>query len=110
MTRKSSPFSLPPKEPEDLASQGGLSGITCIFAEVLMEVFPGITMDPEIRFGKPCIKGTRIDVATILGQLASGDRIDEIEDDYKLTRDQVMAVLAYAAHVAQHLPPAVKSA
>lgn len=75
-----------------------------------MEVFPGITMDPEIRFGKPCIKGTRIDLATILGRLASGDWIDAIDDDYKLTRDQVMAVLAYAAHVAQHLPPAVKSA
>jgi uncharacterized protein (DUF433 family) len=75
-----------------------------------MEVYPGITMDPEIRFGKPCIKGTRIDVATILGRLASGERIDEIEDDYKLTREQIMAVLAYAAHVAQHLPPAVKSA
>lgn len=81
-----------------------------MFAEVIMEVFPGITMDPEIRFGKPCIKGTRIDLATILGRLASGDWIDAIDDDYKLTRDQVMAVLAYAAHVAQHLPPAVKSA
>ena len=34
-----------------------------------MEVFPGITMDPEIRFGKPCISGTRIDVATVLGRL-----------------------------------------
>lgn len=75
-----------------------------------MEVYPGITMDPEIRFGKPCIKGTRIDVATILGRLASGDSIDDIEGDYRLTRDQVMAVLAYAAHVTQHLPPAVKSA
>jgi len=75
-----------------------------------MEVFPGITMDPEIRFGKPCIKGTRIDVATVLGRLASGEKIEEIEDDYKLTRDQIMAALAYAAHVAQHLPPAVKSA
>jgi uncharacterized protein (DUF433 family) len=75
-----------------------------------MEVFPGITMDPEIRFGKPCIRGTRIDVATILGRLASGEKIEEVEDDYKLMRDQVMAVLAYAAHVAQHLPPAVRSA
>lgn len=34
-----------------------------------MEVFPGISMDPKIRFGKPCLAGTRIDVATVLGAL-----------------------------------------
>ncbi len=75
-----------------------------------MEVFPGITMDPEVRFGKPCIKGTRLDVATILGRLAAGEKIEEIEADYKITHDQVLAALSYATHVAQHLPPAVKSA
>jgi hypothetical protein len=32
-----------------------------------MEIFPGISMDPGIRFGKPCVMGTRIDVATVLG-------------------------------------------
>ena len=81
-----------------------------LFTEVLMEVYPGITMDPTIRFGKPCIKGTRIDVATVLGGLAAGEKIEDIEENYRLTRDQVMAALAYATHVAQHLPPAVKSA
>ena len=75
-----------------------------------MEVYPGITMDPEIRFGKPCIAGTRIDVATVLGRFATGDTIEDIQTDYQLTRDQVMAALAYATHVAEHLPPAVKSA
>lgn len=75
-----------------------------------MEVFPGITMDPEVRFGKPCIKGTRIDVATVLGDLAAGEKIEDIEENYRLTHDQIMAALAYATHVAQHLPPAVKSA
>jgi uncharacterized protein (DUF433 family) len=75
-----------------------------------MEVYPGITMDPAIRFGKPCIKGTRIDVATVLGRFAAGDKIEEIQEDYQLARDQVMAALAYATHVAEHLPPAVKSA
>jgi uncharacterized protein (DUF433 family) len=63
--------------------------------EVPMEVFPGITMDPEIRFGKPCIAGTRIDVATVLGRFAAGDTIEDIQADYRLTRDQVMAALAY---------------
>jgi hypothetical protein len=29
-----------------------------------MEVLPGISMDPDVRFGKPCLSGTRIDVAT----------------------------------------------
>ncbi len=75
-----------------------------------MEVFPGITMDPEIRFGKPCIKGTRLDVATILGRLAAGEKIEEVEADYKITHNQVLATLSYATHVAHHLPPAVKSA
>jgi uncharacterized protein (DUF433 family) len=75
-----------------------------------IEVYPGITMDSAIRFGKPCITGTRIDVATVLGRFAAGDKIEEIQEDYQLTRAQVMAALAYATHVAEHLPPAVKSA
>jgi len=75
-----------------------------------MEVYPGITMDPGVRFGKPCIKGTRIDVATVLGRFAAGDKIEDIQQDYQLTRDQVIAVLAYPAHVGQHPPPAVKPA
>ncbi len=74
-----------------------------------MEVFPGISMDPKIRFGKPCITGTRIDVATVLGGLASGASVEEIESEYCLEREQIYAVLRYAAHVADHLPPAVTS-
>lgn len=62
-----------------------------------MEVYPGITMDPAVRFGKPCIKGTRIDVATILGRFAPGNKSEAIRDDYQVTRDQVMAALAYAS-------------
>ena len=75
-----------------------------------MEVYPGITMDPAIRFGKPCIKSTRIDVSNCAREIRRGDKIEEIQEDYQLTREQVMAALAYATHVAEHLPPAVKSA
>jgi uncharacterized protein (DUF433 family) len=75
-----------------------------------MEVFPGISMDPDVRFGKPCIAGTRIDVATIIGALAAGETIDTIRDEYQLSLDQVRAALAYAAHLAAHLAPAVRRA
>ena len=76
----------------------------------LMEVFPGISMDPDVRFGKPCVSGTRIDVATVVGGLAAGESPDTIAAEYSLTLAQVRAALAYAAHVAAHLPPAVRQA
>jgi uncharacterized protein (DUF433 family) len=72
------------------------------------EVFPGITMDPEVRFGKPCITGTRIDVATVIGAIAAGESIEAVEQSYDLTKKQVQAALQYAAHLADHAPPAVK--
>ncbi len=74
-----------------------------------MEIFPGISMDPGIRFGKPCLAGTRIDVATLLGALASGASVEQLESEYQLSREQVLVALRYAAHVAEHPPPAVGS-
>ena len=75
-----------------------------------MEVFPGVSMDASVRFGKPCLIGTRMDVATVLAALASGQSIDEVRDDYRLSSEQVFTALSYAAHVAAHLPPAVAKA
>ena len=74
-----------------------------------MEVFPGISMDPKIRFGKPCIAGTRIDVAMVLGALASGASQEDLASEYQLTREQISTALRYAAHIAAHLAPAVGS-
>lgn len=65
-------------------------------------------MDPDVRFGKPCIAGTRVDVATIVGAVASGESIETIREEYRLTKDQVQAALRYATHLADHTPPAVK--
>jgi uncharacterized protein (DUF433 family) len=57
-----------------------------------------ITIDPQIRFGKPCIRGMRITVFDVLGWLASGMTTKEILEDYaELTEEDIMAVLAYAA-------------
>jgi uncharacterized protein (DUF433 family) len=65
--------------------------------EVLaMGIFPGISMDPGARFGKPCLTGTRIDVATVVGALAAGESIESVQDAYAVTREQILAALGYA--------------
>jgi uncharacterized protein (DUF433 family) len=57
-----------------------------------------INSSPEIRFGKPCIKGTRISVGDILSWLGSGMSIEEILHDFpELKKDDVLAALTYAA-------------
>jgi len=57
-----------------------------------------ITIDPQIRFGKPCIRGMRITVYDILGWLASGMSFPDILEDYpELTTQDILAALAYAA-------------
>ena len=57
-----------------------------------------IGIDPQIRFGKPCIKGTRITVGDILQWLSSGMSEQEIIDDYpELQKIHIRAALAFAA-------------
>ncbi len=57
-----------------------------------------ITIDPQVRFGKPCIRGLRITVYDVLGWLASGMTTNDIVLDYpELTDEDVKAALAYAA-------------
>lgn len=73
-----------------------------------MEIYPGISMDPGIRFGKPCLAGTRVDVATVVGALAAGEGIEAVQEAYQLSREQVLTALRYAAHVSEHVPPAVE--
>lgn len=57
-----------------------------------------ISIDPEIRFGKPCINGTRIAVTDILLWLASGMSHEEILEDYPVLEDNhIRAALHFAA-------------
>ncbi len=59
-----------------------------------------ITIDPNICFGKPCIRGTRLWVALILDFLASGMTIGEILAEYpQLVADDVRAAIAYGAEM-----------
>jgi len=58
-----------------------------------------ISIDAEIRFGKPCIKGTRIAVSDILQWLASGMSNAQILQDYpSLKEEHILAALAFAAN------------
>lgn len=57
-----------------------------------------ITINPEVRSGKPCIRGTRITVYDILEYLAGGMTQDQILEDFpSLNREDIRAVLEFAA-------------
>ncbi len=57
-----------------------------------------ISVNPNICFGKPCIKGTRIWVSLILDFLATGETFETILDNYpQLKREDILACLAYGA-------------
>ena len=60
-----------------------------------------ITVDPDVRFGKPCIRGHRITVQEILEWLSSGASQAQILTDYpQLEPEDFLAVYAYAAELA----------
>ena len=57
-----------------------------------------ISIDPLIRSGKPCVRGTRIAVADVLDYLAGGMSIREVLDDFPdLTAEDIQACLSFAA-------------
>jgi uncharacterized protein (DUF433 family) len=57
-----------------------------------------ITFNPEVMGGKPCIRGMRVTVGTIVGLVASGKTVDQVLADYPyLEREDVLEALAYAA-------------
>ncbi len=64
--------------------------------------FERITVDPAKMRGMPCIRGLRIPVATVLGQLAAGRTVDEILADFPdLEAADIPAALEYAAAAVQ---------
>ena len=58
-----------------------------------------ISINPEIRSGKPCISGTRITVSDVLSYLAAGMSMDEIIADFPtLDKQKIIATLSFAAY------------
>lgn len=63
-----------------------------------MQKIPRITFDINVMGGKPCIRGMRITVGTIVGLIAAGHSFDDILDAYPyLEHEDIIASLQYAA-------------
>ena len=66
------------------------------------ELLARISVDPQVCFGKPCIRGHRIWVSLILDLLASGASVSEILEDYPdLEKEDILACIAYGAEMAR---------
>jgi len=59
-----------------------------------------VTVDPAQMGGVPCIRGLRVTVSMLLGQLAAGRTVEQVLEDYPyLEREDVTAALEYAAAI-----------
>ncbi|RZK35263.1 MAG: DUF433 domain-containing protein [Hymenobacter sp.] len=68
-------------------------------SQIGLPAHPLISIDPQVRFGRPCIMGTRISVADVLAWLGNGMSIGEIIDDFpELDEEMIQACLRYAAN------------
>jgi uncharacterized protein (DUF433 family) len=66
------------------------------------EHFDRITQNPAVMGGKPCIRGMRVTVGMIVGQIGAGVGIEELLSDYPyIEREDIMQALGYAAALAQ---------
>ena len=66
------------------------------------EILSRIAVDPQICFGKPCVRGRRIWVALLLDFLASSATMEEILENYpQLKREDVLAAIAYGAEMSR---------
>lgn len=71
-----------------------------------MSLLDRISLDPAIRFGKPCVRGTRITVRDVLGYLASGMTEAQVLADFPdLAHDDILACLAFAAERERRIMP-----
>ena len=76
-----------------------------------MDLLKRITRDPAVMGGKPCIRGLRVTVGTIVGLLAAGRSIAEILQAYPyLEEPDVREALAYAAWRAEEIEPPLERA
>ena len=76
-----------------------------------MEQLNRITQKPDVMGGKACIRGMRVTVGMIVGQIGTGHSVDEILADYPyLEREDIMQALRYAAWLAEEREVVLASA
>jgi uncharacterized protein (DUF433 family) len=61
-----------------------------------------ITQNPAVMGGKPCIRGMRVTVGMIVGQIGAGRTVEQLLEDYPyLEREDILQALRYAAWLAE---------
>jgi uncharacterized protein (DUF433 family) len=76
-----------------------------------MKYLERITFDPQVMGGKPCIRGMRVTVGTLVGLLAVGHSVEEILNAYPyLEKEDITAALSYAAWRSEEFEVALVSA
>jgi uncharacterized protein (DUF433 family) len=58
-----------------------------------------IVIDKKIMHGKPVVKGTRVPVEIVVGSLAGGMSYEEVEKEYGVAREDILACLDYATRI-----------
>jgi uncharacterized protein (DUF433 family) len=67
-----------------------------VLSDIVHSMNPRISMDPSVCHGKPTIRGTRVLVSTLLGALAGGDSMEQIQEDYQIAKEDIAAALEFA--------------
>jgi hypothetical protein len=75
-----------------------------------MEIFPDFYRPRRAIREAVCHRDANGCGDTVVGLIAAGETVETVATEYQLSLEQVRAALAYAAHVAAHLPPAVRQA
>ena len=69
-----------------------------------MQRLDRITLNPEVMGGKPCVRGMRVTVGTLVGLMAAGRTVDEIVAAYPyIEREDIQQALQYAAWRAEEI-------
>lgn len=63
----------------------------------MVEIAPGITADPNVRFGRAVIRDTRVPVDVIVARVTAGMTVKAVAEEYGITERDVYNVLNYAA-------------